>query len=43
MEEEYERKYYGKYHDLVKKEQKIVDKKLKENFLKISLCRFIKI
>ena len=34
MVEEASKKLYGKYYDLVKKEQKIVDKKLKENFLK---------
>ena len=34
MVEEASKKFYGKYYDLVKKEQKIVDKKLKENFLK---------
>ena len=29
-----ERKYYGKNYDLVKKEEKILDKKLRENFKK---------
>ena len=32
--EEFERKYFGKNYDKVKKEQKILDKKLKENFKK---------
>ena len=34
MSEEFERKYYGKNYSLVKREEKILDKALKENFLK---------
>ena len=34
MAEKASKKFYGKYYDLVKKEQRIVDKKLKKIFLK---------